>query len=200
MEIMKLVVAGPVGAGKSTFIRAVSEIDVVDTDRQATDETSLLKEKTTVGFDFGRLQFSPDMALHLYGTPGQDRFDFMWEELISKANAYILLIPANRPAAFRKANLIYQFMSERVTLPMIVGLTHLDCEAAWTSENVAIAMGFVEPSQRPPFVELNANDSASVTQALVALVQHYISTTNAQVGDVQTTDTQIEEVQTTNAG
>ncbi len=166
--------AGPVGAGKSTFVRAVSEIDVVDTDRQATDETSLLKEKTTVGFDFGRLQFSPDMALHLYGTPGQDRFDFMWEELISKAHAYILLVPANRPATFRKAQLIYQFMSERVALPMIVGLTHLDCDDAWSSDNVAIAMGFPESAQRPTFVELNATEPASVTQALSALVQQYV--------------------------
>ena len=64
-----MVVTGPVGAGKSTFIRSVSEIETVDTDRRATDETSLLKQKTTVAFDFGRLQFNPDMALHLYGTP-----------------------------------------------------------------------------------------------------------------------------------
>ncbi|MGB3571169.1 MAG: ATP/GTP-binding protein [Phormidesmis sp.] len=179
MEIMRLVVAGPVGAGKSTFVRAVSEIAVVDTDRQATDETALLKQKTTVGFDFGRLQFSPDMALHLYGTPGQDRFDFMWEELISKAHAYILLVPANRPATFHKAHLIYQFMSERVTLPMVVGLTHTDCEEAWSADNVAIAMGLAEPTQRPPFVEVNATEPDSVTQALSALIQQYILITGA---------------------
>lgn len=171
--------AGPVGAGKSTFVRAVSEIEVVDTDRQATDETTALKEKTTVGFDFGRLQFGPDMALHLYGTPGQDRFDFMWEELISKAHAYILLVPANRPATFRKAQLIYQFMSERVALPMIVGLTHLDCEGAWSADNIAIAIGFVETAQRPPFVEVDATEPNSVTKALSALIQRYISVTSA---------------------
>lgn len=74
---MRLIVTGTVGAGKSTFIRSISEIDVVDTDTLATDETALLKQKTTVALDFGRLQFSPDMALHLYGTPGQSRFDFM---------------------------------------------------------------------------------------------------------------------------
>ena len=171
--------AGPVGAGKSTFVRAVSEIDVVDTDRQASDETALLKAKTTVGFDFGRLQFGPNMALHLYGTPGQDRFDFMWEELISKAHAYILLVPANRPATFRKAHLIYQFMSERVTLPMVVGLTHVDDATAWSGENVAIAMGFTEPSECPIFVELNATDPISVTQALSALIRQYILATSA---------------------
>ena len=59
MEIMRLVVAGTVGAGKSTFIRTVSEIDVVDTDRRATDETAEIKHKTTVAMDFGRLTFGP---------------------------------------------------------------------------------------------------------------------------------------------
>lgn len=76
MEIMRLVVTGSVGVGKSTFIRSVSEIEVVDTDRRATDETAQMKKKTTVAMDFGRLQFGPDMALHIYGTPGQSRFDF----------------------------------------------------------------------------------------------------------------------------
>ncbi|HEY9652428.1 MAG TPA: GTPase, partial [Coleofasciculaceae cyanobacterium] len=67
---MRLVVTGTVGAGKSTFIRTVSEIEVVDTDRRATDDIAALKKKTTVAMDFGRLQFAPGMALHLYGTPG----------------------------------------------------------------------------------------------------------------------------------
>ncbi len=174
MEIMRLVVTGPVGAGKSTFIRAVSEIDVVDTDRQATDETGLLKEKTTVGFDFGRLQFEPEMALHLYGTPGQPRFDFMWEYLINHAHAYILLVPAHRPADFRKAQLIHEFMAERATLPMIVGVTHADCEDAWSLDSVAIATGFTDSAQRPPFIPINATEPVSVTNALMMLINQYV--------------------------
>ena len=174
MEIMRLVVTGPVGAGKSTFIRAVSEIEVVDTDRKATDETGLLKATTTVGFDFGRLQFDPEMVLHLYGTPGQARFDFMWDELITYAHAYVLLVPAHRPAEFRKAQLIYNFMTERVSLPMIVGVTHTDCEDAWSLDDVAIATGFTDPTQRPPFLPINALDPVSVTRAIEALIGQYV--------------------------
>jgi signal recognition particle receptor subunit beta len=70
MEIMRLVVTGKVGAGKSTFIPSVSKIEVVGTDTRATYETALLKQRTTVAFDFGRLQFALERALHLYGTPG----------------------------------------------------------------------------------------------------------------------------------
>ncbi|NEP19552.1 MAG: GTPase [Leptolyngbya sp. SIO4C1] len=174
MEVMRLVITGPVGAGKSTFIRSVSEIEAVDTDRWATDEAAALKSKTTVALDFGRLQFTPEMALHLYGTPGQSRFDFMWDVLIRLAHAYILLVPANRPAAFRNAKLIYRFMSERVAVPMLVGITHADCEDAWAVEDIAIALGFTHP--RPPFVSLNAMEAQSVTQTLMTLVSHCLQT------------------------
>jgi uncharacterized protein len=172
MEIMRLVVTGPVGAGKSTFIRSVSEIEVVDTDRQATDETAVLKPKTTVAFDFGRLQFGPEMALHLYGTPGQSRFDFMWDILIKQAHAYVLLVAAHRPAELRYARRIATFMNHRRQLPMIVGLTHMDSPNAWQMDNIAIALGYINPHTRPPFISVNANEPASVAQAIVTLIQH----------------------------
>ncbi len=169
MEVMRLVVTGPVGAGKSTFIRTVSEIEVVDTDRTTTDEAARLKPKTTVAMDFGRLQFSPGMALHLYGTPGQSRFDFMWDVLIDKAHAYMLLVAAHRPGEFRNARLICQYMASRSQVPFAIGITHADCEGAWEAEDVVIALGF-GLTARPPVVTLNANNAYSVAQALIVLV------------------------------
>ncbi|MEO1591032.1 MAG: ATP/GTP-binding protein [Cyanobacteria bacterium J06632_22] len=172
MEIMRLVVTGPVGAGKSTFIRTVSEIEVVDTDRATTDEAANLKPKTTVAMDFGRLQFSPEMALHLYGTPGQSRFNFMWDVLIDKAHAYMLLVAAHRPAEFRNARLIYKYMTSRSQVPVAIGITHVDCDGAWEAEDVAIALGF-GVAARPPVVTLNANNAYSVAQALIVLVSQW---------------------------
>lgn len=172
MEVMRLVVTGPVGAGKSTFIRSVSEIEVVDTDRRATDETAQLKRSTTTAFDFGRLQFNSKMVLHLYGTPGQSRFDFMWDILIRKAHAYIMLVSAKHPADFRQAKLILNFMKQRSKAPMIIGLTHEDCEGAWSSENIAIALGFLG-LQEPTFVSVNATDKRSVAQAIVSLLREF---------------------------
>jgi signal recognition particle receptor subunit beta len=172
MEIMRLIVTGTVGAGKSTFIRSISEIEIVDTDTRATDETALLKKKTTVAFDFGRLQFGPDMALHLYGTPGQSRFDFMWDILIHKAHAYILLVAAHRPREFRQARKILNFMEERVRIPMIIGLTHTDCSEAWTEEDVYLALGYLDEAQRPPMVKVNPTHNESVAEAVITLVQH----------------------------
>lgn len=172
MEIMRLVVTGTVGAGKSTFIRSVSEIVPVDTDRFATDESALIKKKTTVAMDFGRLQFAPGMAVHLYGTPGQSRFDFMWDILIRRAHAYILLVDAHRPSDFRSCRRLIAFMKQRVQIPWLIGLTHIDCEGAWSADNVAIALGFVDEKNRPPIVTLNANNKESVIKALIVLMQY----------------------------
>ena len=79
---LKIVMAGPVGAGKTTFIRSLSEIPVVDTDEIATEDIG--KETTTVAMDFGMLTLD-EIPIFLFGTPGQDRFDFMWEVLCEGA-------------------------------------------------------------------------------------------------------------------
>lgn len=179
MEIMRLVVTGTVGAGKSTFIRSASEIEVVDTDRKATDEVADLKQNTTVSMDFGTLQFGEDMALHIYGTPGQVRFDFMWEILIERAHAYILLIAAHRPGEFHHARRIMNFMNQRSRVPMIIGITHGDCEGAWGTEDIALALGYQDVSKRPPIVSVNADEEDSVIEALIALVEHCLETNAA---------------------
>ena len=177
MEIMNLVVTGTVGAGKTTFIRSVSEIEVVDTDRKATDDVANLKQNTTVSMDFGTLQFGDEMALHIYGTPGQTRFDFMWEILIERAHAYVLLIAAHRPSEFHHARRIMNFMNRQAQIPMIIGLTHSDCAGAWSTEDIALALGYQEITQQPPIVLVDANDGESVAMSLVALVEHYMNTT-----------------------
>jgi len=178
MEVMCLVVTGPVGAGKSTFIRSVSEIEPINTDRKATDETQELKVQTTVAMDFGTLRFSPDYAIHLYGTPGQHRFDFMWDLLIRKAHAYILLVAANQPRQFRSARRIITFMNQRVSTPMMIGITHTDCPSAWQVENIAIALGFPHPQQRPPVAIVNPQEASSVAQTLITLVQRLYNPVN----------------------
>jgi uncharacterized protein len=171
MEIMRLVVTGCVGAGKTTFIRSISEIEVVDTDRQATDEVTEIKQNTTVSMDFGKLTFSPEMSLHIYGTPGQARFNFMWDILISKAHAYILLVAAHRPSEFHQARRILNFMNQRMSIPMMIGVTHNDCPGAWSTDNVALALGYLPEMPRPPIVQVNADEQESVAEAIMVLLE-----------------------------
>ncbi|MDX2270946.1 MAG: ATP/GTP-binding protein [Cyanobacteriota bacterium] len=175
-HILRVVVTGPVGAGKSTFIRTISEIEVVDTDRKATDETADLKPDTTVAMDFGRLTLGDGMWLHLYGTPGQDRFNFMWDLLIRRAHGYILLLPAHRPGQFQAAKAIKSFMQERATIPLVVGITHVDHPDAWDPEDIKL---FLEESGQAdcPYATLHANDPPSIAQTLLLLVEQMMALT-----------------------
>jgi hypothetical protein len=171
MKTMRSVVAGAVGAGKSTLVRTLSEIEVVSTDCAATDDTLLLKPETTVAFDFGKVMLSPNLNLHIYGTPGQARFDFMWDLLIQNAHSYILLVAANRPTDFHYARDIVSFINQRVQIPMLLGITHTDCAGALAPEDITMTLGYnLNDKHCPPIVKINPNDRASVMEALVVLM------------------------------
>ena len=183
-EILRIVVTGGVGAGKTTFIRTISEIDVVDTDKRATDELAELKEKTTVALDFGKLPITPTQSLHLYGTPGQSRFDFMWDILIKKAHAYILLIAAHRPNQFREARKLLNFMNQNASIPELIGITHTDCDDAWEVEDIALALGFQDEISSPPLIAVNPNERESVFQALIAIIEQLESTREREMKEI----------------
>jgi hypothetical protein len=174
MTVIRVIVAGTVGAGKSTFVQTVGEMGVVCTDRLATDETALLKPTTTVAFDFSRVHLSPDLSLHVYGTPGQYRFNFMWEILMQQAQLCLLLVAAHRPQDFESARKILAFIQQRsasrancaAPLPIVVGLTHTDCPNVSMPAAVMAALGYSNPYHQPPLVTVNPHDKASVLQAL----------------------------------
>lgn len=93
----KIIFAGPVGSGKTTSISSVSDIMVVGTEAKASDEVALRKSNTTVAMDYGVLNLDDGNKVHLYGTPGQDRFSFMWEILSMGAMGFVILIDSLRP-------------------------------------------------------------------------------------------------------
>jgi len=91
----KIVFTGPVGAGKTTAIRTLSDIEPISTEQYATDETKNLKEETTVAMDYGSMMLGGKERIHLYGTPGQKRFDFMWE-ILSEGSIGLIVLANNR--------------------------------------------------------------------------------------------------------
>lgn len=162
----KVVVAGPVGAGKTTFIRSLSETEAVDTDELASEDIG--KETTTVALDFGTLTID-GIAIHLFGTPGQDRFDFMWEVLCEGALGLLLLVSGAHPQQFSQARGILEFITSRIPVPFLVGVTRQDLPRVWDPEEVADYFGL--PVQQ--VVGLNAtaqSESATLLAGLLELI------------------------------
>lgn len=125
--VPKIIFAGPVGVGKTTSISTISDIDPVSTEAKASDETAKLKEKTTVAMDYGILNLDGGQKVHLYGTPGQDRFNFMWEILTQGGIGLVLLLDnsSEDPLADMEfyLNEFRNFITER---EVVVGVTRME--------------------------------------------------------------------------
>lgn len=97
MSAYKIIFSGPVGAGKTTAIASISDIEPFQTEEVASDETKNMKENTTVAMDYGLMKLEDGERIHLYGTPGQERFDFMWEILTEGGIGLVLLLNNTNP-------------------------------------------------------------------------------------------------------
>jgi signal recognition particle receptor subunit beta len=123
---LKIVVTGPFSAGKTTMIETISEVAIVGTDREITDETRSVKTRTTVAMDFGRITFAEQLSLFLFGTPGQRRFEVMWEILSDGMLGFILLVNAGDPRSVEEGSHILETFKRYADVPFIVGVTHTD--------------------------------------------------------------------------
>ncbi len=127
----KLIFAGPVGAGKTTAIRTISDISPVTTDAFATDMTQNIKETTTVAMDYGSMQLEGGEFLHLYGTPGQERFNFMWDILTEGGIGLILLLDNTRSDPFQDMHFFLNSFKEFIdSTQLAIGITQTDRCAA----------------------------------------------------------------------
>ncbi len=141
MQTVKMVVTGPFSAGKTQFIRSVSEIDVVATERKiSTPDERAIKQATTVAMDFGRITVDNDLVLYLFGTPGQKRFDFMWEILSEGMLGFIVMIDSTRPETFREGRSILETFRAYAPTPYVVAANKQDEPDAWELEDMRNAL------------------------------------------------------------
>ncbi len=141
MQTVKMVVAGPYAAGKTQFIGTISEIDVVSTEKAtASVEEQSIKNSTTVAMDFGRITVDDDLVLYLFGTPGQKRFDFMWEILSEGMLGFIVMVDSTRPETFREAVNIMNTFRQYAATPFVIAANKQDLPDAWSIEDLRIAL------------------------------------------------------------
>lgn len=167
---------GPVGSGKTQAIRSISDIEVVDTDVDATDETRLLKNNTTVAMDVGTLGLGGADKLRIYGAPGQDRFDFMWDILLEQAKGVVLLLNHSSADPLADFEHMLQALESRTKtrkLPLAVGVTHTDVvpgDAPLQMYHHFLARrGCTVCETRPPLLAVDAREPGQVRVLLIAL-------------------------------
>jgi len=167
MQAVKMVVTGPFAAGKTEFIRTISEIDVVSTERRISSAAERVKDQTTVAMDFGRITIDEDLVLYLFGTPGQKRFDFMWEILSEGMLGFIVVVDSSRPETFREARSILDTFRGYALTPYVVAANKQDHEDAWSPDDLRIALKIDSDVKVLPCV---ARDRESVKNALLELL------------------------------
>lgn len=167
MQSVKVVITGPFNAGKTTFIKAVSEITVLSTERQISDTSGEGQGETTVAMDFGRITISDDVVLYLFGTPGQERFSFMWETLSEGMLGFVLLVDAEDKGSYEDAKSMIAFFRNMSDVPFVVAANKVSATDMKTLRAVRTAIAL---DDEIPLLPVDARDKESVKAVLLGLL------------------------------
>lgn len=165
----KIIFTGPVGAGKTTAIGSISDDAPIKTDTKATDMTANKKSHTTVAMDYGVLKLDDGDQIHLYGTPGQERFDFMWEILTSGGIGLVLLIGNSSENPIKDLKFFLNAFSEFIAKTnIVIGITQMDLAGKPSLEDYRTELKAM--SLNPPLFEVDARNKQDISVLVQALL------------------------------
>lgn len=163
----KLVFAGSMSAGKTTAIRTISNIDILSTEAINTDLEAHQKSLTTVGIDYGELVLEDGVKVGLYGTPGQQRFNFIWNVITKGAIGVILLIDDSIDEPLEELEFYLNYFKDKVK-NVVIGITHIDKKA---KNNAAFYHGWAEKQDGTyPMFFIDAREKNDVLMLVDALI------------------------------
>ncbi|PKD40408.1 GTP-binding protein [Methylomonas sp. Kb3] len=169
MSQYKIIFTGPVGAGKTTAINASSDVPPIKTDAAASDMTKNRKASTTVAMDYGVMNLAGGEKIHLYGTPGQERFDFMWDILTNGGIGLILLLDNTRADPFQDMRFFLDAFGKFINdTSVAIGVTQMDLSSTPSIEDYhAQLQGF---GLKPPVFSVDAREKNDVSLLVQALL------------------------------
>jgi uncharacterized protein len=178
---LKIVVTGPFDAGKTTLVRTISEITVLSTERDVTDDPGHEhSERTTVAMDFGRITVGSELALYLFGTPGQHRFEFMWDILAEGMLGFVLLVDSTRADSVDEARRIREHFTTLADVPYVVVVNKVD--GAGSAELVAQVREQLALPDEVPAVAGDVRVREDVKRVLLALLHGVLARVEDRTG------------------
>ncbi len=175
-EDNKIVFTGPVGVGKTTAISSISDSPIVSTDAKATDMTVNRKGHTTVAMDYGIMKLGGGEKVHLYGTPGQERFDFMWDILTTGGLGLILMLDNTRPTPKKDMQFFLNSFKDYVAeVPLVIGVSKLDIKnSPGLDEYYAffdeVASSLKLKTPLPPIYEVDGRNKNDIKTLVMSLL------------------------------
>lgn len=179
IKTIKIVIAGPYGAGKSTFVKTLSEVLPIETDVPLSRGGVDGKRTTTVAFDYGRMKVRDDLIVHLFGIPGQERFSFMWKIIARGMHGYLFIVDSSSEERVKEALGMYNFFRENFqSTPHVVAANKQDMPTAVDIPTIKAILGIPYEVKVMPLIATNRSSALFVLVTLLEEIRNYLIETS----------------------